>query len=68
MIRLVLLAGTLLSAVALPVAAADWKMDAATSRLEFMATFERARRRACSGSSTCGCASMPNSRRPAASR
>jgi polyisoprenoid-binding protein YceI len=42
MIRLALLAGTLLSAAALPVAAADWKMDAATSRLEFTATFERA--------------------------
>jgi len=42
MIRLVRLAGTLLSAVVLPVAAADWKMDAATSRLEFTAIFERA--------------------------
>jgi polyisoprenoid-binding protein YceI len=42
MIRLSLLAGSLLSAVLLPVAAADWKLDAATSRLEFTATFERA--------------------------
>ena len=42
MIRLALLVGTLLCAAAGPVAAADWKMDAATSRLEFTATFERA--------------------------
>ena len=39
--RAALLAGVLLSAAAAPARAADWKMDAAASRLEFTATFER---------------------------
>jgi len=39
--RAALLAGVLLSAAAAPARAADWTMDAAASRLEFTATFER---------------------------
>jgi polyisoprenoid-binding protein YceI len=42
MIRSFLLATTLLVAAAYPARAADWKMDAGTSRLEFSATFEKA--------------------------
>jgi len=42
MIRLsLLLAATLIIAAACPARAADWKMDAGTSRLEFAAIFER---------------------------
>ncbi len=41
MIRLFLLAVTLLVAAAYPAQAADWKMDAGTSQLEFAATFEK---------------------------
>jgi polyisoprenoid-binding protein YceI len=40
-IRLVMLAGSLLLTAALPAIAADWKMDPAASRLEFSATFEQ---------------------------
>jgi polyisoprenoid-binding protein YceI len=40
MIRRVLLVVSLLVAAAPPTQAADWKMDAATSRLEFAATYE----------------------------
>jgi polyisoprenoid-binding protein YceI len=40
MIRLVLLAATLLFAAAPPAQAADWTMDAGSSRLEFAATYE----------------------------
>jgi polyisoprenoid-binding protein YceI len=39
--RNLLLAATLLAAAAHPVHAADWKMDAGTSRLEFAVTFEK---------------------------
>ncbi len=42
MIRAFPLAATLLITSAFPVQAADWRMDAATSRLEFSTTFERA--------------------------
>lgn len=41
MIRLFLIAATLLVAAACPAQAANWKMDAGTSRLEFTATFEK---------------------------
>ena len=41
MIRFFLLATTLLAAAPCPAQAADWKMDAGTSRLEFAATFEK---------------------------
>jgi polyisoprenoid-binding protein YceI len=42
MIRSFLLASALLVTSTFPAKAADWRMDAATSRLEFSATFERA--------------------------
>lgn len=42
MIRLALFVAALLVAAPNPVHAADWKMDAATSRLEFTATYEKA--------------------------
>ena len=41
MIRFFLLATTLLLTAPCPAQAADWKMDARTSRLEFAATFEK---------------------------
>ena len=42
MIRLALFAAALLVAAPNPAHAADWKMDAGTSRLEFAATYEKA--------------------------
>lgn len=41
MIRSILFAGALLFATFMPARAADWKMDPAASRLEFVASYER---------------------------